>query len=250
MFICSIYSVLVHKPAFANFPCISRKSSLSEAVDGAVASVGCEELSNSTLVSCGFSPSDDDDSRTGGSYVDEQVTTCFARNAPGGSGVYAHARCCEFESDDIDCKGLNASDWTSGEDATKSLHCATASYQYLMGCSAFSHPDHWSMDGAYPGTQNLHDNNPLSGADYELNGYCTAVNGDADLGIKPNLACCDSPTFALTCVIRYGIRSTQSSSRDVSAVDCGDGYTMTSCSGYGAYRTVKYVAYILFDRQW
>eukprot|EP01083_Nonionella_stella_P056123 147958_1 len=128
------------------------------------------------------------------------------------------------------------------DDGTQSQTCGSSSHVFLTGCSATSP---WlTMDGHFPGTVPPHERVP--NVDYSLSGHCTVVNGVDDgpnKGTYGHLVCCDSPSYALQCVIRYG---EQSGTNSESTTTCGTGYRMTGCSGSGIFRSIN-AWYIIGD---
>eukprot|EP01083_Nonionella_stella_P233712 823171_1 len=116
-----------------NFVCVTRKSSMSGTYDDAPASIGCTS-SYPILVSCGYScdhPTEDD---VDGGFISNNI--CYARNANGAVGVYAHARCCNFAPvNDVYCTSIEMSTDSTGDDNPRSASCAQNGREYLLGCT-------------------------------------------------------------------------------------------------------------------
>eukprot|EP01083_Nonionella_stella_P083373 230532_1 len=225
------------KLSSANFDCISRTSGKSGGKDGDTTYTRCTSSPYLTLVSCGFRSYNGAYARVDGAYVSGD--RCYAingrRDGYDGQGVYAVARCCDFSHiPDVSCVALDMGAYATGDDGKKSITCGTSSHQFLTGCTA--HGPWSTIDGCYPGTSDVYRTTLLYNSDYYFNGYCTAVNGASGGGTKGHLMCCDSPSYALQCVIRYGAES--GSDKD-SRVTCGAGYEMTSCSGFGNWMSVN-----------
>eukprot|EP01083_Nonionella_stella_P172673 593341_1 len=225
------------KLSSANFNCISRTSGKSGGDDGDTTYTRCTSSPYLTLVSCGFRSYNGAYARVDGAYVSGD--RCYAingrRDGYDGQGVYAVARCCDFSHiPDVSCVALDMGAYATGDDGKKSITCGTSSHQFLTGCTA--HGPWSTIEGCYPGTADVYRTTLLYNSDYDFNGYCTAVNGASGGGTKGHLMCCDSPSYALQCVIRYGAES--GSDKD-SRVTCGAGYEMTSCSGFGNWMSVN-----------
>ena len=234
-------SYLTTHKVSANVACIDVSSLPSATSDDARAIVICPST-HATMVSCGGSTVDGGDLEFDGAGINLPSNTypiarCIAQNAHQGNGVIAHARCCNFEPQDIECEYILSPRSSNGDDDIITQHCGL-SYPIMTHCSAFTY--YASTDGAYPGPESQKPST-IPNYDYDVTNFpphtqCTAQNGANSEGTYANLACCRSPTYDLTCITRYGAPS------QLSQVECPEDYFMAGCSGWGVSHAPKYVS--------
>lgn len=125
---------------------------------------------------------------------------------------------------------------TETDDQYTTSTCSSPN-SYLTGCIPQSN---WHQyDGTYPGT--LTPVNTFHSQDYQFDGKtCTVQAGQKGAQTNSwtlgNTQCCESPTHAFKCVLRYG-----GSGSSFATARCGDGYVMTGCSGWGNHKTLNAV---------
>eukprot|EP01083_Nonionella_stella_P121166 363892_1 len=91
----ALYNFIHHLSSNSKPFCKTYKSLVSTTGHGDETSIKCDQnLNYPILISCGFSTKDTSETEFAGSYISDNI--CIARNAEGGSGVYAWARCCNF----------------------------------------------------------------------------------------------------------------------------------------------------------
>eukprot|EP00485_Elphidium_margaritaceum_P019445 CAMPEP_0202725804 /NCGR_PEP_ID=MMETSP1385-20130828/184289_1 /ASSEMBLY_ACC=CAM_ASM_000861 /TAXON_ID=933848 /ORGANISM="Elphidium margaritaceum" /LENGTH=579 /DNA_ID=CAMNT_0049392009 /DNA_START=54 /DNA_END=1792 /DNA_ORIENTATION=+ len=186
------------------------------------------------MVSCGGSLLNYIDDLFDGAYIENTLPRkCVAQNGAGSQGVIAIARCCKFPIDDIACEyGYHPTKTSSADGAMATASCSSAlplSYSIMTGCSA--HNNYGSVDGSYPGPQSL---TPLSrqyDVSYASDNTCTVMNGahvPSNGGTYPNLVCCQSPTYPMSCVYQFGAPN-----YPYSQATCPSDHFMAGCTGYG-----------------
>ena len=221
----------------ANVDCTNAISRKSDTFDDARADVICP-TTHSTMVSCGGKTYEGTEDRFDGAYIDttQVPARCYAQNAGDSNGVIAYARCCNFIPNDVACQYLLSSAYSgNNDDDSITTHCGTNSYQTMLGCSTYTQ---WALqDGSFPGQEALKpDTRQYDTHDYPGYNYCTAVNAIGGGGVKASLACCQSPTYTLSCITRYGHPA-----YPTSTVSCPADHFMSGCSGWSRYKSVKYV---------
>ncbi|XP_035693304.1 uncharacterized protein LOC118427567 isoform X2 [Branchiostoma floridae] len=116
----------------------SESTSSNQGTPGAKASVKCDQTPGDVLTGCSVSR---DGSPVDGAFpfpdVDvgygrERPYRCTARNRDGGSGLEAHAFCCEGARGNMDCWAISS----NGQDAEVVASCPD--HSVLTGCSAYS----------------------------------------------------------------------------------------------------------------
>ncbi|XP_070565893.1 proprotein convertase subtilisin/kexin type 9-like [Ptychodera flava] len=195
---------------YGDLTCVTRKSELSGTSDDDQARVTCEEGEQMTGCSS-YLPGPGGHGTRDGDFFEVAATgevTCVARNGYTGTGVYAIARCCK--KDNLQCGYVQSPQSGSDDDAL------TYVQTQLTGCSAHTY---WkNIDGPYP--------------DVEEN-RCTAKNGADGQGLWASAAYCSA--VSLQCVDK---RSEKSGGQqgDTATVSCDDGWVLTGCNSYTAYK--------------
>ena len=220
--------------------CESFRSEASATDPGATIEVGCP-AGYKTMVSCGFEVDEYTGINAqyyGGSWIDDTNDTnitqikCVAINRSNKTGIYAHARCCDF-SQDVECMTKLAICNTS------SLSIANcASDEYMLGCSASNSDDYFG--GLYPGSQYpVSQNN--SGKSYPMTNQCNAIRG-AEYGVQSQVNCCTA-SIGLECNVYY-----QYPGQPTNWLSCPNGQTMIDCMGVNNkdVRNAKYVILLEF----
>ena len=218
--------------------CESFRSELSAMVKGALIEVECQD-GYETMVSCGYEtyPSIGMNSTFyGGSWIndsDPDQVKCTAMNQNNGTGIYAHARCCNF-AQDVECISEFATCQTSDLSISK---CAVD--EYMLGCSASNYGDHFG--GLYPGTEYpdfVNFSNDNSSLSYPMSNRCNAIHGD-ETDVESQVNCCTA-SVGLQCDLHY-----QHPGQPTNWLSCPKNQTLISCMGVNE-EDINLAKYVIF----
>ena len=233
----------------AEIDCISVKSQYhAAAYDGTITDASCPNT-HPTLVSCGYETLKSSETKFEGGWIDRSSSTakCNARNANGGDGVWAHARCCNFQQS-VSCASYDGTE-ANNDDQESTVSCNPA-VPYMLGCTG--RQIYTGFDGVYPGNPDTDHpqtktgvgafNNPTL---FNMINTCNAQNGQDRL-TRANINCC-SASVGLDCKLVY--RAPTGANR-LGNLYCPSGYTMMGCMASNDRERAKYAAvYIHIVRQ-
>eukprot|EP01084_Bolivina_argentea_P291758 501468_1 len=194
------------------------------------ATASCQGYTNfPTLVSCGFSTKDPTEEEFEGSYIENNI--CKARNAVDGAGVYAWARCCKFEDNDVSCYSEDAikTEAADSNDELSTKKCPDI--HYMLGCTA--HTSATRFDGCFPGGVHDHPKTAIAGqgtgpnVPYTYSRVCNGQHGTSSGLTEYNINCCSvsEGDGGLECNLYYAPAGTDN------ALQCPAHQTMIACMG-------------------
>eukprot|EP01084_Bolivina_argentea_P139559 245504_1 len=220
-----LYNIIQHVSSNKKPVCRSFKSDISsQDKDATTKPLICSEKNSNfpTLVSCGFQTKDSTEGQFGGSYI--LGDQCIARNAENGAGVFAWARCCKFENDQVSCAAINGTA-KSGDDQVSYVFCHNS--ETMLGCTGITKSSY--MDGSYVGQE--HPNTVVHTGPtyaYTMNNYCNAQDGGGG-NTKANINCCTA-NIGLECNIYYDDAGANN------IFQCPTHQTLMSCNAMNNYR--------------
>eukprot|EP01084_Bolivina_argentea_P318852 553060_1 len=241
-----VFLVSIFKTSLGNFECYDMQSVVSHTDGGKSITLACPAPSH--IVACGFKTQYSAETNVDGAYLNDwsySMPRCVARNAFGGNGVYATARCCTLPQNAIITTAQNESTYFSNQDdAIASLGCANfvsseaLPNTYLLGCSAYSTEN--VIDGGFYRTKNPAENELDGNANVDMDStnICSAVASSNNGGkVYPQGICCTSPTVGMTCKRRFS--SAAIGAGAIASTTCSNGYILMGCVGWGNHANVN-----------
>eukprot|EP01084_Bolivina_argentea_P200836 343375_1 len=225
-FLIYVYSSI----ALANINCTTEMSAPSGINDADVVWVSCPI--EYQLVSCGFKPTLEGSQDFRGSWIDATASPhkCYATNTVSAQGVYAVARCCNFNQD-VNCVSGDGAEAILDDELGQASCTTYPTFPFMLGCSATTAFN--AFDGTFFGVQqpiyiNISSYGPSN--PYPPSNICTVqASGQAT---KANINCC-SASIGLQCNIYYAPPGT------INTLTCPGHQSMISCSAWNVWKTAN-----------